>query len=253
MMRAVANGADLFCVPSPRDDANWAFGVDFLRDFCDEAKIQRPSLIPRVHDLLPTGEDLGEADAPFNAVEMIRTERHKGYMESSTRRFLNATVDYYRAHFVLLKFKKPERSRHQSGGGGAPPPAPASRRPTEQGAPAPSGRQESTSGARRETPRQENSGAPELSRDGRNPPHQRAARAPTRRRSYSPRRHSRDHRDYDHRGRHDDREYRHYRAASSYRRYPSRDRGRSPRRYSPYRRGNHRYDGYGRDYGRSRR
>ncbi|KAL6743064.1 hypothetical protein Aduo_016149 [Ancylostoma duodenale] len=79
----------LFYVPGPRDDANWVFGVDFLRDFCDEIKVQPQSLIHRVHDLLPTDEDLSVAHAPFNTIEMIRTERHKGYMESSTGR-----IDY---------------------------------------------------------------------------------------------------------------------------------------------------------------
>ncbi|EYC17926.1 hypothetical protein Y032_0029g1962 [Ancylostoma ceylanicum] len=253
IMRCVANGADLFCVPGPRDDANWAFGVDFLRDFCDEVKVQRPSLIPRIHDLLPKGNDLEAADLPFNTIEMGRAEHTGGYRESSARRFLNATVDHYRAHFVLLKFKKPEKPRRQQGGGDAPPTASVSHRPQEHAAPAPSGRQETSSGAPREPPRQEHRGGRDRSRDRRDPPHQRAPRAPARRRSYSPHRGYRDYRDRDYRGRHDDREHRPYRAASPYRRYPSRDRGRSPRRYSPYRRGNHRYEGYGRDYGRSRR
>ncbi|RCN43506.1 hypothetical protein ANCCAN_10514 [Ancylostoma caninum] len=118
MLSCVADGADLFCLPGPRDEETWGFGIDFVRDFCDEIRIQRPSLIPRIHELLPFGDER-EADAPFNNAAPRYMANNLRYLESAVRRFLNTSLRYYRAHIVLLRYHRtpPPRERQERGDG----------------------------------------------------------------------------------------------------------------------------------------
>ncbi|KAL6723808.1 hypothetical protein Aduo_018775 [Ancylostoma duodenale] len=93
ILACVANGAELFCLPGFRDEETWGFGIDFVRDFCDEIRIQRLSLIHRIHVLLPLGDER-EADAPFNNAAPQYVANNRRYLESAVRGFLNTTVRY---------------------------------------------------------------------------------------------------------------------------------------------------------------
>ncbi|RCN44013.1 hypothetical protein ANCCAN_09958, partial [Ancylostoma caninum] len=108
LIRCVAHGTDLFCLPGPRDDANWEFGVDFLRDFIDETLVQRPSLKNRIHDLLPFPSER-DADTPFNVIGIRRTNPRRVYTECAAKRFLNFTAQFYRPCIVLEEYRRTPR------------------------------------------------------------------------------------------------------------------------------------------------
>ncbi|ETN83732.1 integrase core domain protein [Necator americanus] len=114
IVTAIANGADLFCVPGPRDDGNWGFGVDLLRDLCEETVSQRPSLKTRIHILLPLSSEEGDS-TPFNILGVRRTNVPRFYTPSCAKRFLNATVRYYALRIKLYPFIRTDRDQHPPG------------------------------------------------------------------------------------------------------------------------------------------
>ncbi|WKY07926.1 hypothetical protein Q1695_007431 [Nippostrongylus brasiliensis] len=106
ILRAMAYGADLYLLPSPRHDYGWVDRIDFFNYFYEELIQLRPFLRKRIFNLLPPHDNLDDPNVPFNSdAGHILVGEHV-FMPSAAKRFLNKTVAHYSAYLKLLEFKR---------------------------------------------------------------------------------------------------------------------------------------------------
>ncbi|EYC38346.1 hypothetical protein Y032_0723g1841 [Ancylostoma ceylanicum] len=115
IMTAVSEGADLYCLTSPRDDTNWGFGTDLLRDLCEETIIQRPSLERRIHILLPYSDQNYGDTVPFITLSIRRANIPHYYTPSAAKRFLDATKRYYATHLRFEPYQRDPETKRRNG------------------------------------------------------------------------------------------------------------------------------------------
>ncbi|KAL6729559.1 hypothetical protein Aduo_000603 [Ancylostoma duodenale] len=86
ILMAVAEGADLFVLPGPKDDKEWGKSVDMLRDLCEETLALKPSLLPRLRCLLPTQTEMRAAEHPCEIPLNMMAGSSRSYSPHSVKR-----------------------------------------------------------------------------------------------------------------------------------------------------------------------
>ncbi|EYC04967.1 hypothetical protein Y032_0084g1698 [Ancylostoma ceylanicum] len=114
ILMTVAEGADLFVLPGPKDDKDWGKSVDMLRDLCEETLALKPSLLPRLRCLLPTQSEMRAAEHPCEIPLKMMAGTSKSYSPHSVKVFFDMTQAFFGQYFSLKPFRCPRQEETTS-------------------------------------------------------------------------------------------------------------------------------------------